>query len=49
MLDSQCDAAKAIQDTIKDGTKVYFEVLMDEISEYADTEECEKRIMETKD
>ena len=42
MLDSQSDAAKAIKDTIKDGT-------MDEIFEYADTEACAKRLLETKD
>jgi len=49
MLDSQGDAAKAIKETIKDGTKADFEVLVDEILEYADTEACTKRILETKE
>ena len=49
MMDSQGDAARAIKDTIKDGTKADLEVVMNEISEYADSEACEKRIMDTKE
>jgi len=48
MLDSQGDAAKAVRDTIKDGTKADFEVLMDEVAEYAETVSCANRVMETK-
>lgn len=49
MLDSQDDAARAIKVAIKNGTKSDLEVIMNEISEYADSEACEKRIMDTKE
>ena len=49
LLDSQGDATKAVKDTIRDETKAEFEVLMDEILEYAETEACARRILETKE
>ena len=48
MLDSQDDAARAIKDAIKEGTKADFEAVMQDIYGYADTEACQKRITDTK-